>query len=200
MIVMWRFRGLRDQSPLWMLALSLPARRLAGLSFCVGLVLTSTAPLWAQAGVMHWCPGNRFTDALSPMEARERGCRPAASGRLSQVQPLDAPKLEEPSAAVIGGTDAATSAGAQVPTPRSSATATGPEAVAPQVDAPRPVAAQVQAARDRDARQILEAELQRTRAAQQSLVSSTGAGDLERLQRLRQDEAALRRELARLGP
>lgn len=181
------------------------AESLACLSFCIGVALTSVVPRWAQAGAMHWCPGNRFTDALSPQEARERGCRPAASGRLSQVQPLAAPKLEEPAVAVTGSADAVTAVGAPVPAaPRSpspvTTPATTPEAVAPQVDAPRSVAAPVQAARDRDARQILEAELQRTRAAQQSLVSSAGAADPERLHRLRQDEAALRRELARLGP
>ncbi len=176
------------------------AGSLACLSFCAGVVLTSVAPRWAQAGAMHWCPGNRFTDALSPQEARERGCRPAASGRLSQVEPLTVPKPEEPAAAVSESADAVSTVSAPLIASRSPSPATAPHPVAPQADSPRSVAAPVQAARDRDARQILEAELERTRAAQRSLVSSVGAADSERLHRLRQDEAALRRELARLGP
>ena len=63
-----------------------------------------------------------------------------------------------------------------------------------------PVAAPAQSARDRDARLILEAELNRTLVAQQSLVSPAGVADPTRLHRLRQDEAALRREIARLAP
>ena len=201
-----------------------------------GVLLALALPVWAGAGEMHWCPGNRFTDALTAAEAKARGCRPASSGRLSQVQPPAMPAVEAAGVVAAGATDAQAAASAAKPPPgaagpvtidgsggsvantgaATSAHPAAPVAAAPisapvsaPVSAPAaparaapvaPVAAPAQSARDRDARLILEAELNRTLVAQQSLVSPAGVADPTRLHRLRQDEAALRREIARLAP
>ncbi|MDZ4101009.1 MAG: hypothetical protein U1E12_04955 [Hydrogenophaga sp.] len=62
------------------------------------------------------------------------------------------------------------------------------------------VASSLQRARDQDAQAILQSELARTLAALQTLQRSGNAAQTAMLTRLREDEAALRRELARLTP
>lgn len=216
-----------------------------------GVLLALALPVWSGAGEMHWCPGNRFTDALTAAEAKARGCRPASSGRLSQVSPLAMPAVEAEGVVATGTTDAQAAASAAKPPPGAAGSATSdgsggsggsvanagsatsahpaaPVAAVPHPAAPvaavpisapvsaavapaasaaparaapvAPAAGPAQSARDRDARLILEAELNRTLVAQQSLVSPAGVADPTRLHRLRQDEAALRREIARLAP
>ena len=61
------------------------------------------------------------------------------------------------------------------------------------------VGAAEQRALDSDAHTILQRELARTLASQQALLQQGSGSDAQlQLQRLRQDEAALRREMARL--
>jgi len=187
----------RDKSP--------PSEWVERLVLGWAAVLAVVLPAGALAGEMHWCPGNRFTDALSPVQARELGCRPAAAGRVSQVQPLQpsppiASRTEDAAASLAPISPPASVGADQAVAPTTQPSPPPSAAAARPADTARSVSAPVQAARDRDARQILEAELHRTRVAQQSLVSSAGAVDPQRLHRLRQDEAALQRELARFGP
>lgn len=224
---MVRLAVLRDEMPLL-------RRAMWCLCLLAGVVGAMAWPGHAWAGEMYWCPGNRFTDALSPAEAKARGCRLAASGRLSQVSPPALPPPATEGVAATGAGEGAPVAGAAValaspagappgqpsatpsPAPISSGSSAAPvaaagvsgparvaAAVAPAAAQAAPlaqVAAPLQTARDRDARLILEAELNRTLVAQQSLVSPAGVADPTRLHRLRQDEAALRREIARLAP
>jgi len=150
----------------------------------------------AQAGAVYRCPGPPvlYTDALSPDEARERGCRTIEGAPITIVQTT----RPRPPA---GGASAATPVAASRPGD-------------PKVDP----AAQRQ--RDSDARRILEAELRREEERLSGLKRDYNNGEPERrgeernfqtyldrvagmkagIARSESDIAALKRELAKLPP
>jgi hypothetical protein len=159
---------------------------------CPGLL--APLPAAAQTGVVYRCPGPPvlYTDALSPEDARNRGCRTIEGAPVTVIQ---APKAR-----------------------------TGPGGGAHAAAAPRPGEAKVEPAaqrqRDSDARRILEAELRREEERLAALKREYNNGEPERrgdernfakyLERVEQmkadigrsesDIAAIRRELAKLGP
>lgn len=144
----------------------------------------------AGAGEVYLCPGNRFTDRLDAAQAQAQGCRLASAGRLSVAGAM--PLAPQPAAPTPAVPEAAPLAQAAAAVPAAS--------VAPPSAAQPRVAAADQRARDSDARAILQTELARTVAAQQTLVRQGASESQGQLQRLRQDEVALRRELSRLEP
>jgi len=156
------------------------ARALSALMWLLWAGL-GAAPAWAGFWV---CPGNLLTNQLGPQEAQALRCTPLEPGGLSQAHgPVvdDAPLEAQASPTAV--TPAAPAAAGQP----------GP---AP-VPKPRPAAQQQ---RDDDARQILQAELARTQAQIQALgLRPSDPQTTAAAHRLRSDEAALQRELARLG-
>lgn len=146
----------------------------------------------AQAGAVYRCPGPPvlYTDALSPEEARERGCRTIEGAPITILQ---APK----------------------PRPAPASGANGGAASRPGETKVDPVA---QRQRDNDARRILEAELKREEDKLAQLKREYNSGEPERrgdernfakyLERVEQmkagiartesDIAALKREIAKL--
>lgn len=160
-----------------------------------GLAAAAPGTVHAQATVYR-CPGPPvlYTDALSPEEARERGCRTIEGAPVTVIQ---APR----------GRPAATG------------TAAGSAAAAPRAsDARVDPAAQRQ--RDSDARRILEAELKREEDKLAGLKREYNNGEPERrgdernyarylervaelkagIGRSESDIAAIKRELAKLSP
>lgn len=156
-------------------------------------------PAWADE--LWVCPGNLFTNQIGPREAREQSCVRAEPSRLSQAH-----------GPVVEGVAVATPSVIPAPaeplmaTERSSALQSG-EAKPVPVDTQPVVTATVgnrfqtrQQARDNDARAILQAELQRTQAQIRAFEALQGEPpNAAVLHRLRGDEAALLREIARLG-
>lgn len=145
----------------------------------------------AQTGL--WlCPGNRFTNQIDEPEARAQACVRAEPGRLSRGHGhqqnqgvVDSAPSPVSSAQSVGADVAPPGGGRSPPGSR--------EAVV------RPSGVQQQR-RDEDARAILEAELERTRAQIKSLTSHPeDSQSAAAVHRLRGDEAALQRELARLA-
>jgi hypothetical protein len=124
-----------------------------------------------------------FSNNLDPVQARAMGCEPMQPGRLSQAHNTPTAQTE------TSETDAQA---ADTMRPSSAP-------VARQLAVPEPgpeVAKQRQ--RDSHAREIIQAELARTQAQMQSLSAQPPGADAQNaLQRLRIDEAALLRELAR---
>jgi hypothetical protein len=154
-----------------------------GLGRCGLLLALALAPAaWAQ-GPIYRC-GNEYTN--QPGDAQARGCRLVEGGNLTIVQgnrpPAAAPATPAAPAVPNGGAS---------PSAR-----------------PGPVDAAAQRERDRDARQILEAELRKAEARLQALQDEARAPaaaqkpDLAgRLERATADVAAIRRELERApGP
>lgn len=142
---------------------------------------------WATlAEGLYQCPGPLFTNLIDPAQAQAQGCVRAMHGRLSQVQAGE----ESRSAAR---------------TPRAAdrktvAFASRPVTVAhnPVSAKPSPLPGSQQRERDQHARAILESELARTRNQLQALAAQAGDADKQtQMTRLRNDEAALQRELAR---
>lgn len=178
----------------------------------VACVLTGLC-LAAQAqATLYRCPGNLFTNDIDARSAREQGCVRAQTAGWSQgAAALDASEAAQvpPIAAVPAAAQAlpAGSAAASQAVPRSAvpvAESRSPGPAAEPREARSPVARPVrvepadQRERDRDALAILQAELRRTLAEQQSLAARTDvAAESATWQRLRADEQALRRELAR---
>jgi len=196
-----------------------------GAALVAALLWTSMSALATSAGALYQCPRNLFTNQIDEVQARLQGCSRVAPGRLTQgLRPQVAPSqaavlLAAP--AVPGGAPesapvavtAATGAGdpdAVAATPASAvpvaqtapAVPAAPStAVAPRstttVRAPEPAGMRLasirQRVRDQDARAILQTELARVVLAQR------GAEHMA-LNRLREDEAALRREIARFNP
>lgn len=156
--------------------------------------LATLAPLCAtaQGGAVYRCPGPPvlYTDALSPEEARERGCRTIEGAPITIIQ---APKPRPASASAANG---------------SAASRPGEAKVDP--------AAQRQ--RDSDARRILEAELRREEDKLAVLKRDYNNGEPERrgdernfqnyldrvaqmkagIARTESDIAAIKREIAKL--
>ncbi len=165
--------------------------------------LLLSPPAGAQSPQVFRCPGPPvlYTDALSPEEARDRGCRTIEGAPITIVQ---TPR-PRPAAAPAGSAPAnpANTAGAAAPRPG---------------DARIDPAAQRQ--RDTDARRILEAELRREEDRLAQLRRDYNNGEPERqgnernyqtyldrvasmkagIARSESDIAALKRELAKLPP
>ena len=166
------------------------------IALATGLAASAPGAVQAQGGTVYRCPGPPvlYTDALSPEEARERGCRTIEGAPITVIQ---APK---PRAAASGGNGASA--------------ASAPRAGDAKVDP----AAQRQ--RDSDARRILEAELRREEEKLAALRRDYNNGEPERrgdernyqnyldrvaqmkagIARSESDIAAIKRELAKLPP
>ena len=151
---------------------------------------------------LYRCPGNLFTNDLDPQQARAMRCQKVVPAGWSQVQPLpgleslaEEPPAAAPALPVLPAGPAGPASQDAVPGP---VTRPQPAAVVPTR---LPSSGASQRERDAHARQILQQELQRTQARIESLQARSehapGADDAAVLQRLRADEAALRRELQR---
>ncbi len=157
-----------------------------------GLLLVVAAAgqvAWAQDKAVYRCPGNLYTDALSPKEAQQRGCRTLDGAPITVIQ--SSQPVQRPAA---GGSQ-------------------GGGSTAPKVSSDE------QRARDADRRRILEAELRKEEEALAALQKEFNNGEPERrgdernyakyqervaamrdaLTRKEADVAALRRELGALG-
>ncbi|MFN3296096.1 hypothetical protein [Caldimonas sp.] len=161
--------------------------------FCRPLVIAACilagVPAWAQT--VYRCPGNHFTNALTPKEAEAKGCRVVEGGNVTIVESRRPAPAARPSGAG--------SASAAAPT-------------GPRIDPNE------QRARDSDARRILEAELRREEEALAALRKEYNNGEPERrgdernyqkyldrvanlqadIARKEADIASIRRELGRL--
>lgn len=137
------------------------------IGLSIGL-LCCWGALHAQAPALYLCPGRLLTNKIDAAQAKRQGCVVAAAAPRDRAVPAqDAENAPSPSRRI---------------TPAPGATAdTG------------------STARDAQARLILQAELEKTQAEMQSLSGQAADNPAaqSRLQRLRADEAALRRELAR---
>ena len=156
---------------------------------------TQAAPPADRA--VYRCPGIPvlYTDAISPKEARDKGCRTLDNAPITIVS---SPKPRATAASALPGTGGA---------------------VAPR-SADQRIAPAEQRARDSDARRILEAELRSEEERHAGLQQEYNGGEPERrgdernyqkyldrvagmkaaLARQASDIAAIKRELAKLGP
>ena len=156
----------------------------------LALALAPVAGAYAQ---VYRCPGNLYTDALSPKEAAAKGCKTLDGAPITVIQSS---------------------------TPRSSSAGTrGPGASGSSSSPDNKVASDEQKARDTDARRILEAELRKEQAALDALKKEYNEGQPERrgdernyqkyqdrvnemkaaLTRKEADVASLQRELSKFG-
>jgi len=169
-----------------------------GLSAALLLALLPAAAAMAQGSAVYRCPGPPvlYTDALSPEEAKAKGCRTIEGAPITIVQGT------RPRAAAAGA--AATGGG-------------GPAASGPR-PADSKVEPSAQRQRDTDARRILEAELKREEDRLAGLKREFNNGEPERrgeernyqmyldrvaslkagIARSESDIAAIKRELAKL--
>ena len=158
------------------------------LSVAAGLLPGAVA---AQDKPVYRCPGNLYTDQLTPREAADKGCRTLDGAPVTVVQ------SRRPTPAPASG---AAPAAARSPDQR--------------------VEPGEQKARDNDARRILEAELKREEEALAALRREFNDGNPERrgdernferyqervkqmreaISRKEADLAAIRREIAKLPP
>jgi len=166
---------------------------------CSGLMSLILAPaVPAQERSVYRCPGNLYTDQISPKEAADRGCRTLDGAPVTVVQ---GPARRVAPAAPAAGTASGAAA------PRSA----GPAEM--RIDPAQ------QRARDSDARRILDAELAREEAALVALRKDYNNGEPERrgdernyaryqervaemkaaIARKEADVAAIRRELSKLS-
>jgi hypothetical protein len=186
-----------------------------GPAHCLWLVLGCglACTVAAQANPnLYVCPGPLFTNDLAPALAKARGCELAAQGRLSQA--LNPPGQDLPTAetearsALAETAPGLASAPSQIPTPARPLAATSAALGAAPVPTAATAARQIaqpnadasrQRQRDSHAREIVLAELARTQARIQSFSAQPPSGPEAEsaLQRLKRDEDALRRELAR---
>ena len=115
------------------------------LALAAAWSLQSAAPTQAQATAVYRCPGPPvlYTDALTPEEARQRGCRTIEGAPVTVIQGAR-PRAAAPSTAKGGA---------------SGTSANGSASASSGADARVDPAAQ--RLRDADARRILEAELRR---------------------------------------
>lgn len=104
-------------------------------------VLCASTLAQAQGNTVYRCPGNVYTDTISPKEAQERGCRTLEGVPITVIQTVR-PRTE----AKAGG-----SAGARGSEGRTEARSEGRSEAKVEPSAQR--------SRDADARRILEAEL-----------------------------------------
>ena len=174
------------------------------LALAAAWSLLAAAPAQAQAAAVYRCPGPPvlYTDALTPEEARQRGCRTIEGAPVTVIQGAR-PRAAAPAAAKGGASGASAS---------SSASASG--------GADARVDPAAQRLRDADARRILEAELRREedKLALQKREFNNGEperrGDERNFQnyldrvalmkasiaRTDSDVAALKREIGKLPP
>ena len=163
------------------------------VSFAAVLSVMAAGSVLAQ-GQVYRCPGNNFTNSLTPKEAEARGCKVVEGGNVTVVQ----------SRAPSGGE--------------------GQKAAVPAPVAPRPADSKVtnaeQRARDSDARRILENELKREEEQLANLQKEFNNGEPERrgdernyqkyldrtaelkanIARKEADISAIKRELSKLPP
>jgi hypothetical protein len=172
------------------------ARPLAVTAACAVLLLATGTGVAAQERPVYRCPGNLYTDQLSPKEAAEQGCRTLDGAPVTVVQsPARRP------APAAGGGD-----GGRVTTP------------APRASGEMRVDPAQQRARDSDARRILEAELAKEEERLTALRKDYNNGEPDRrgdernfaryqervaemkaaIARKEADIAAIRRELGKL--
>ena len=172
--------------------------------------LQAAAPAQAQAAAVYRCPGPPvlYTDALTPEEARQRGCRTIEGAPVTVIQGAR-PRAASPGTAKGGASGASASGSASA----SSGASAGGGAEA-RID---PAA---QRLRDADARRILEAELRREEDKLALLKRDFNNGEPERrgdernfqnyldrvalmkagIARTDSDIAALKREIGKLPP
>jgi hypothetical protein len=134
------------------------------------------------------CPGNLFSNNLDPQQALAMGCKSVQPGGVSQA-------FGTPSA-----TDAPVTSAAAAPVALPAALATAPLAMSARKPSAHDLGndAIKQRQRDSHAREIIQSELARTQAHMQTLSTQPAGPETDTaLQRLRGDEAALLRELAR---
>lgn len=179
-------------------------------------------PMALAAPPLYLCPGNLFSNHLDPSQARAMGCRLATPGRMSQAHDPQttlaspdgwagstgtaSPTGPISEASDDGKTGSRATANGALPAQSNKASDAPPVANAAPVPPPARKPSQTvadaaqQRARDSDAKEILRSELARTQAQLQALMQQAPSGPEtdSALQRLRADEAALRRELARL--
>jgi chromosome segregation ATPase len=154
------------------------------------LALAGPRPAFAEGSVYYVCPGNVFTNTITPKEAEQRNCK---AKEAAQPTTIAAPKSR-------GGVVAASGAASRASDAR--------------------VDPQEQKARDTDSRRILKDELQKAEAQLAALQKEYNNGEPERrgeeknyqryldrvadlkasITRTESDVAALRRELAKLPP
>lgn len=179
-------------------------QRFALFSSLVWAALSSQAQAQDSNGAskpVYRCPGPPvlYTDALSPQEARDQGCRTIEGAAITIVQ-LPTPRSKPATAGAPGG---AASGAAAAPNSRSGETRVDPAA---------------QRARDTDARRILAEELKREEDRLATLVKDYNNGEPERkgdernfakyqervadmkagIARKEADIAALKREMSKL--
>ncbi|MFM2346713.1 MAG: hypothetical protein RL654_1466 [Pseudomonadota bacterium] len=176
--------------------------RLAALTWA-GLTTLALVPnAAAQERAVYRCPGNLYTDQITPKEAVERGCRTLDGAPVTVVQGT-APRRAAP---------AAGEGAARVSAPAASGSTRLAGAPDMRVDPAQ------QRARDSDARRILESELAREESALAVLRKDYNNGEPERrgdernfaryqervaemkaaIARKEADVAAIRRELSKL--
>lgn len=178
--------------------------RLAVLTWAGLTALTFLPNAAAQERPVYRCPGNLYTDQITPKEAAERGCRTLDGAPVTVVQGA-APRRAAPAAGEGAG---------RVSAPAATASGSARPAGAPEM---RVDPAQ-QRARDSDARRILESELAREESALVVLRKDYNNGEPERrgdernfaryqervaemkaaIARKEADVAAIRRELSKL--
>ncbi|HSI60780.1 MAG TPA: hypothetical protein VLA16_24695 [Ideonella sp.] len=124
----------------------------AAVALCLlGAALMAPAASWAQsASVYYVCPGNVFTNTITPKEAENRGCK--------------AREAQQPT----------TIAGPTKPKPAYTAPSSAPRS------AEERITASDQKARDTDARRILESELRKEEDALEALRREYNNGEPER--------------------
>lgn len=168
-----------------------------GLALAIATVALASARAQTQSGAtVYRCPGPPvlYTDALSPQEARDRGCRTIEGTPITVIQGRS-PAAGRPSATSPAASGAARSSEARVDP-------------------------QAQRARDGDSRRILEGELRREEERLAELRKEYNNGEPERqgnernyqkyldrvaelksaIARKESDIAAIKRELAKLPP
>lgn len=125
-----------------------------------GLAVFMAVPAQAQATAVavYRCPGPPvlYTDAISPQEARDRGCRTIEGAPITVVQ------AARPRPAAVAS---------PAPQPPGASAPRGPEAK---------VEAGAQKARDSDAKRILESELRREEEKLAALLKEFNNGEPER--------------------
>lgn len=184
--------------------------RLAVLTWAGLTALTFLPNAAAQERPVYRCPGNLYTDQITPKEAAERGCRTLDGAPVTVVQGA-APRRAAPAAGEGAGRVSAPAATASGGAP-SSGSARPAGAPDMRVDPAQ------QRARDSDARRILESELAREESALAVLRKDYNNGEPERrgdernfaryqervaemkaaIARKEADVAAIRRELSKL--
>lgn len=178
-------------------------------ALCGVLTVFFMGSVQAEGGRLYACPGNLYTNQLTAQQARELGCQPASPARVSQAQPVHqvvAVAVQPGTSASPAGVAAPAAQPAEPTAPTATASASASPAVTRSASGngaalAKNVDSATQHARDRDARLIIETELKRTveRLEQMARQAATNQpGHEAAVRRLREDEAALRRELMRL--